>query len=170
MQWPDLILQPSPTRYHDQGDQIGRILAYWATVSSGKFCENYGNSTNNWATIFHGKKCVLIFTRNGLGYILGDFFTNAHANPSIFGQFSARNNSYSVREIYILPTLLLLYFPYILILCTSYLLHADLPANPLMDVASIHARPLTIHILSRSQSYDRALQRQRCKILLVPLL
>jgi hypothetical protein len=41
------------------------------------FCENDRNSTNNWSTFFHCKSCPLIFKKNGLGYILGDFFTNA---------------------------------------------------------------------------------------------
>jgi hypothetical protein len=31
--------------------------------------------------LFHDKCCVLIFTRNGFGYILGDFFTNASGHP-----------------------------------------------------------------------------------------
>jgi hypothetical protein len=31
---------------------------------------------------FHGKTCVLIFARNVLGYILGDFFTNASGHPA----------------------------------------------------------------------------------------
>jgi hypothetical protein len=39
----------------------------------GSFCETYKYSTDNWATFVHGKSCVPIFTRNGLGYILGDF-------------------------------------------------------------------------------------------------
>jgi hypothetical protein len=30
---------------------------------------------------FHGKSCVLIFTRNGLGDFLRDFFTNASGHP-----------------------------------------------------------------------------------------
>jgi hypothetical protein len=33
-------------------------------------------------TFFHGTSCVLIFTRNLLGYILGDFFTNASGHPA----------------------------------------------------------------------------------------
>jgi hypothetical protein len=48
----------------------------------GSFLKNYGSSTNNWAT-FSPVKAVhlLIFTRIGLGYILGDFFTNAFGHP-----------------------------------------------------------------------------------------
>jgi hypothetical protein len=46
---------------------IGRLLNL---VS---FCKNYRNGSNHWATCFHGKSCVLIFIRNGFGYILGDF-------------------------------------------------------------------------------------------------
>jgi hypothetical protein len=55
---------------------IGRLL----TLDS-FFCENYSNSKSHWTSCFHGKSCVLIFTRNGLGYVLGDFFTNASGHP-----------------------------------------------------------------------------------------
>jgi hypothetical protein len=45
--------------------------------------KNYGSSTNHWATFSPGKSCVLIFTRNGLGYILGDFFTSASTSVNL---------------------------------------------------------------------------------------
>jgi hypothetical protein len=65
-----------------QGDQIGRIFASWFTVFTlDSFCENYRSSTGNWATSLHGKIAVLIIAKNGLGYILGDFFTNASGHP-----------------------------------------------------------------------------------------
>jgi hypothetical protein len=54
---------------------VGRLF----TLNS--FRENYRNSTNTLGYFFHGKICALIFTRNGLGYILGDFFTNASGHP-----------------------------------------------------------------------------------------
>jgi hypothetical protein len=73
-----------------QGDQIGRIFAYWAIVSFGQFIENYRNFALNYA---------LILTKNGLDYnlgdfctilgdfgrfwaILGDFFTNVSCHPA----------------------------------------------------------------------------------------
>jgi hypothetical protein len=59
-----------------QGDQIGLIFAHSASHCFGQFCENYKNSTNNFATFF----CV-DFHKNGFGYILSDFFTNASGHP-----------------------------------------------------------------------------------------
>jgi hypothetical protein len=38
---------------HAQGDQIGRIFAFWAIVFFGQNLENYRNSANFWATFFH---------------------------------------------------------------------------------------------------------------------
>jgi hypothetical protein len=38
--------------------------------------ENQRSSKNNWATVFQSKSYVLILTKNGLGYILGDYFKN----------------------------------------------------------------------------------------------
>jgi hypothetical protein len=68
----------------EQGDQIGRIFTNWATFYFGYFFVKitFRNSANiYWAPFFHGKICALIFTRNGLGYILGDFFTNSSGHP-----------------------------------------------------------------------------------------
>jgi hypothetical protein len=41
-----------------------------------------------WATFFQSKRCALITTKNGLGYILGDFFTNSsgHTDPKRFSK------------------------------------------------------------------------------------
>jgi hypothetical protein len=60
----------------DQGDQIGRIFACWATVYFGQCFENYRSGAKMWTTFFHGTSYVLILGENGLGLILGDFFTN----------------------------------------------------------------------------------------------
>jgi hypothetical protein len=57
-----------------QGGQIGRIFAYLAIDYFGHFFLNYSSSQKTWATFFHLH--VLILTENGLGYNLGDFFTN----------------------------------------------------------------------------------------------
>jgi hypothetical protein len=39
----------------------------------GSFCENCISSTDNLVTFFQCRSYVLIFTKNGLSYILGDF-------------------------------------------------------------------------------------------------
>jgi hypothetical protein len=40
------------------------------------------HSTNNWTTFFYGKGYLRIrFHKNGLGCMLGDFFTNASGHP-----------------------------------------------------------------------------------------
>jgi hypothetical protein len=57
-----------------QGDQIGRIFAFWAIVFSGQFFENKRSSPKLWATIFRSKNYVLILPNNGLGDIFGRCF------------------------------------------------------------------------------------------------
>jgi hypothetical protein len=65
-----------------QGDQIGRIFACWAVVYSGQVFWKLQNKPQ-----FLGLFCprpnvrAYIFTINGLGYILGDFFTNSSGHP-----------------------------------------------------------------------------------------
>jgi hypothetical protein len=55
------------------------------TVHFGCFLENYRklhkNCRNDCATFFNGKSYVLILLNSGLGYILGEFFTNASGHP-----------------------------------------------------------------------------------------
>jgi hypothetical protein len=65
-----------------QCDQFGRIFVKWEIVYFGQFCEYYKSSPNFMATFFHGKSYKLIWTKNGLGYILCDFFTNASGHPA----------------------------------------------------------------------------------------
>jgi hypothetical protein len=60
--------------------QIGRIIACWALVYPGLF-ENYRSNANFGATFFRSTSYVLIGTKHGLGYILGDFFTNSSGHP-----------------------------------------------------------------------------------------
>jgi hypothetical protein len=43
-----------------QGDQIGRIVVYWAIILSGQFL-----SLNFWTTYFQNKICVLMLTKMG---------------------------------------------------------------------------------------------------------
>jgi hypothetical protein len=57
-----------------QGDQIGRIFAYWAVVSLRQFYENYRGGANFLGNFSHGTSYVLTLAKYGLGCILGDFF------------------------------------------------------------------------------------------------
>jgi hypothetical protein len=43
----------------------------------GSFLANYKSSPIMWATFLSGKRYEFISKKNGLGYILGDFFTNS---------------------------------------------------------------------------------------------
>jgi hypothetical protein len=56
-----------------QGDQIGQIFASRVVVYFGQFVVNYRRSANYKATFFYSTRYVLILTKHGLGYILGDF-------------------------------------------------------------------------------------------------
>jgi hypothetical protein len=65
-----------------QGDQIGRIFAYWTTVCFGHFDDNK-RSSNCWATFFHGKSYVLILTKKLIGLHFGRFFLKkSSGNPA----------------------------------------------------------------------------------------
>jgi hypothetical protein len=64
-----------------QGYQIGRNFAFWAIVKICLCFENYITSAKFLATFFHGTNTVLILAKYGLGYILGDFFTNSSGHP-----------------------------------------------------------------------------------------
>jgi hypothetical protein len=50
-------------------------------VYIGQFFESYKSSTTCWATFCYGKSCILFWTKTGLGYTLGDFFTNSSGHP-----------------------------------------------------------------------------------------
>jgi hypothetical protein len=43
-----------------QGDQIGRIFAFWVIVYYGQFCENDISSPNFWASFINGKRYWLV--------------------------------------------------------------------------------------------------------------
>jgi hypothetical protein len=45
--------------------------------------ENYRNSPQFCATYFQSRDYVSILTKNGLGYILGDYFTNSSGRPGL---------------------------------------------------------------------------------------
>jgi hypothetical protein len=57
-----------------QGDQIGQIFAQWESVYSGQIYTNYRCSSNILGYFKKVYICVLILTKIGLGYTLGDFF------------------------------------------------------------------------------------------------
>jgi hypothetical protein len=64
---------------------------YWANFLFGQFFEDYKISPIYWATFFNGKSYAYNLTKNGLGYILGDFFTSSSGHPdrcSNFGKTS----------------------------------------------------------------------------------
>jgi hypothetical protein len=59
-----------------QGDQIGRIFAQWEIVHFGQFLKHCR------ATFPLGADYVLILTKTGFGYILGDFlYINSSGHP-----------------------------------------------------------------------------------------
>jgi hypothetical protein len=74
-------LQAEASGNPEQGDQIGRIFVNWANVYFGQFFENYRIIPHFWTTFFTGENYVLISTKNGLGFILGECFTNASGHP-----------------------------------------------------------------------------------------
>jgi hypothetical protein len=66
---------------HEQGDQIGPIFAYWAIVHFGRFF-NHRRSPYFWYTFYIVKVSINFDLKNGLGNILGDFFTNKSGHPA----------------------------------------------------------------------------------------
>jgi hypothetical protein len=54
---------------HMQGDQIGRIFAHWAVATLASFFNITKVAQTFWATLSYS---VLILTKHGLSYILGD--------------------------------------------------------------------------------------------------
>jgi hypothetical protein len=78
----------------NQSDQIGRIFAQCAIVCFGQFFKNYTSSPKLWATLFQRIDYVLILTKNGLGYSLGDFFTNSSGLPEVIIHRSRLRHSF----------------------------------------------------------------------------
>jgi hypothetical protein len=52
----------------EQGDQIGPIFAHRAIVFSGQAFKNNKSSSNSWAIFSRETSCVLVLSKNGLGY------------------------------------------------------------------------------------------------------
>jgi phosphatidate phosphatase APP1 len=61
----------------DQGDQIGRIFTYCVVVYFGQLLENYIQKYPTFLYFIPHLSLHMNFGKNGLGYILGDFFTNS---------------------------------------------------------------------------------------------
>jgi hypothetical protein len=78
-----------------QGDQVGRIFACCAIVY---FFEKYRNSPKIRATLSHRRSYVLILTKIGLGYVLGDFSTNSSGHPGRCSQNEPIVKHYNVNK------------------------------------------------------------------------
>jgi hypothetical protein len=57
---------------------VTRLCKFWTIVYYGQCFKSYISSAKFWATIFHGTTYVLILTKYGLGYFLGDFFHKSY--------------------------------------------------------------------------------------------
>jgi hypothetical protein len=64
-----------------QGDQTERIFASWVIVFFGTFFNEKNRPKVYIGNFFRSKSYELILTQNGLGNILGDFFTNSSGHP-----------------------------------------------------------------------------------------
>jgi hypothetical protein len=61
--------------WDEQGEQIGRKLRCFIY---GHFYESYKILGNSWAIFFTEKVRLLNLDKDGLGYVLGDFFSQKH--------------------------------------------------------------------------------------------
>jgi hypothetical protein len=66
--------------------KIRRKFATWTIDFFGLFFTNYRCSPKFWATVFQSIYYALILTKFGLGYILGDFFTNSSGHHAPTGE------------------------------------------------------------------------------------
>jgi hypothetical protein len=73
---------PSCHFTYNQGDQIGRIFAYWAIVYFGQFYENYKRIPNFLGNFFPPQKLCINFDKKVLGHSLGDSFKNSSGHPA----------------------------------------------------------------------------------------
>jgi hypothetical protein len=62
-----------------QCDQLGRILARWVNVYFGHFY--YVSNPHFGATFSPQLRLHISLAQNGLGLVLGDFFTNSSGHP-----------------------------------------------------------------------------------------
>jgi hypothetical protein len=83
-----------------QGDQIGRIFAYWVIDCFGQFFENYRSSPKFLATIFHGKNKVSILIKTGWASLWAIFYKLIWSPCSVVAfvwHFSKHAEPFSVR-------------------------------------------------------------------------
>jgi hypothetical protein len=75
---PEIITNGRGRGCH-QGDQIRRnFLQLDGCLLHAVFFENYRSSANVWTTFTQCISDVFIVTKNGLGHVLGDFFSQTH--------------------------------------------------------------------------------------------
>jgi hypothetical protein len=68
--------------FFPQGDQIGRIFAKWVTVYFFGQIKKIKKCCPLFGLLFHDYGYALILTKNGLGYILDDFFINSSGHSA----------------------------------------------------------------------------------------
>jgi hypothetical protein len=78
------ILVPSSVVY--QGDQIGRIFAYWATVHFSKMFINYRRSQHSWTIILSKNYEVILTKKVDWATFWAIFFTNSSGRPVVNSQ------------------------------------------------------------------------------------
>jgi hypothetical protein len=92
--------------------RLGYFSPILEIVYCGQFYENLRSSPNFLPTFFRSKSSILIFTRNVLGYILCEFFTNSSDHPDQNPEFLFESDflagavSYSCNNFRRLPKLL----------------------------------------------------------------
>jgi hypothetical protein len=70
-----------PKAFLNRVTRLSEFSLFGWLFTLGSFCKNCGSSTNNWAIFSKVKVGHYCFTRNGLGYILGDFFIKRIWSP-----------------------------------------------------------------------------------------
>jgi hypothetical protein len=63
-----------------QGGQIGQLLLFFKFWAVSQITYRIGKQF--WGIFFTEKSVALILAEYGLGYILGDFFTNSSGHPA----------------------------------------------------------------------------------------
>jgi hypothetical protein len=63
------------------GPRLGEFSPVWAVVHFGQLLKNYKICANYCHLFSCGTSCVLIWTKNGLGYILGDYLASSSGHP-----------------------------------------------------------------------------------------
>jgi hypothetical protein len=71
---------------------LGEFSSHWAIVYFEQFFVNCKSSPQFWATLSHSLGYALILAKNGLGYILGEFFSNSSGHPDPEGRVHIQKN------------------------------------------------------------------------------